>query len=259
MFLYGICEWRVFKLLKNYIIMDKTTSQFKVGDIVKILPRDASQKFSSNYTDGMQKYEGRLARITKVTMAGYHIDLDNGCYYWPFNALQLSTLETIKLVSPYELKNGDYIKITNYLFDGIPFVYVYLFKETKNNIIYRHAAYNLYDKVIDLDPTTYWRVTNATKITYATEEERKLLDNALLERGYWWNSSTKQLDNIGTVDIGIDSSNITLVDTSSFRNSIQKINDMITGTISCTKEEPQTETELNLFPKKKHYQLNFNY
>ena len=64
-----------------------------------------------------------------------------------------------------------------------------------------------------------------------------------------------------SVDLGInDLTALQLIhSSSSFYDSILGINNMPTGTPSGTKEEKQTETELNLFPKKKHYQLNFNY
>ncbi len=218
---------------------------FEVGDKVKIL-------HSPNYIDDMRKYEGRLATITKITIAGYHIDLDNGCYYWSYETLQLVTSEMNKTVDPCELKNGDYVKITNDLVNSISFIY--LFKEMKDKKIYRHASYCLDDGTINLDPNTLWNITSMTKITYATEEEKKLLDKALLKQGYIWNKLTKHLENIGLINLSAQP-----VDFSSFRNSIQKTSDVITGTLNCTKEEPQTETELNLFPKKKHYQLNFNY
>ena len=163
-------------------------------------------------------------------------------------------------VSPYNLKNGDYIKLTSTKFN-IPSIY--LFKEMQGNRLERHASYDLKHKTISVQPQ-HWLFGDSTKITYATEEERKLLDNALLERGLKWNNLTKQLDSIDSVNIDLTNtcSNGIIaqpVDVSSFRDSIERVHDMFVDSLSCAKEEPQTETELNLFPKKKHYQLNFNY
>jgi hypothetical protein len=162
-----------------------------------------------------------------------------------------------EIVNPHNLKNGDYIKITN----NKSISYIYIFREIRDGNIYRHAAYSSYSKDISVNPNQYWSIKNDTKITYATEEEKRLLDNALLEKCYRWNSLTKQLESIGVVDLGINDLSVLqpIHLSSSFYDSILGINNMPTGTISCTKEEPQTETELNLFPKKKHYQLNFNY
>lgn len=237
--------------IKKWGALDKNTPQFKVGDKVKILPRDDSAKYLPLYVDSMQKYTGQLATVTIVTSNGCRIDLDNSFWNWPFNALELITSETDETVDPDELKNGDYIKITNSLADKV--TYIYIFKNMKDKKICRHVAYHLDSKAISFNPNIGWDFTKTTKINYATEEERKLLNKALLEQGFVWNDLTKQLDFIGLIDL-----NVQPIDFSTFKNSIQKAND-ITNLLSCTKEEPQTETELNLFPTKKHYQLNFNY
>lgn len=212
--------------IKKWGALDKNTPQFKVGDKVKILSRNGSKEdYYPQYVNGMQKYAGRLATITKVTKISCQIDLDDSSYYWPFNVLQLVTSEMDETVDLHELKNGDYIKITSHLLKD--FSLIYIFKEVKNKSIYRHVSYDIESKTIDVNSKTWWLFENNTKITYATEEESKLLDEALLKEGYRWNNLTKQLYNIGVANH--------------------------------TKEETQTETELNLFPKKKHYQLNFNY
>lgn len=247
--------------VKKWGMPNKNTPQFKVGDIVKILPKDDSTNYLPSYMYGMEQYAGQIATIINISGKSCQINLDRGIYYWPFNALQLVNSEMDKTVDPSELKNGDYIKITSSVADVS---LIYLFKEVKNNRIYRHASYFPDNKNANVNPNNCWIANSTTKITYATEEEKKLLDNVLLEQGYKWNNLTKQLDSIGLVNIGLTNTypngiSAQPVDVSSFRNSIQKTNDMITGTLSCTKEETQTETELNLFPKKKHYQLNFNY
>lgn len=240
---------------------NKNTPPFKVGDKVKILPRNGFQEdYYPKYVDGMLKYAGRLATITLVMETSYKIDLDDSKYYWPFEALQLVISEIDEPVDPHNLKNGDYIKIINTSTD-IPFIY--LFREVKNNIIYKHAAYSLMDKNIYVYPDNNWLVNSTTKITYATKEEKQLLDKALLEQGYIWNNSTKQLDSIGVVDVSLANTylndfSVPSVDVSSFQNFIQRIN-TVTNLLSDTKEKSQTETELNMFPTKKHCQLNFNY
>lgn len=237
---------------------NRNTSQLKVGDKVKILPRNSSQEdYYPQYVDGMLKYVGQLATITQVMKTSCNIDLDDSSYYWPFNALQLVTSEIGETVDPHKLKNGDYIKITSHLLKDLSLIYI--FKEIKNKSIYRHVSYNIESKTIDVNSKTWWLFENNTEITYATEEESKLLDEALLKEGYRWNSLTKQLDSIGIVDISTNGLTYQPADVSSFYNSIQKAMDTITGTINWKKEEIQTETGLNLFPKKKHYQLNFNY
>ena len=223
---------------------------FKIGDKVKILPKDDSTNYLPLYTYAMERYAGQLATIINISRQSCQINLDRGVYYWPFNALQLVTSEVDKTVNPSELKNGDYIKLTNtYTKTSL----IYLFKEVKDDVIYKHAAYSLSNKNISVDLDRHWFVSKTTKINYATEEERKLLNKALLEQGFVWNDLTKQLDFIGLIDL-----NVQPIDFSTFKNSIQKATD-VTNLLSCTEKEPQTETELNLFPKKKHYQLNFNY
>lgn len=163
-------------------------------------------------------------------------------------------------VSPYNLKNGDYIKIISTK-SNISFIY--LFKEMQSNRIWRHASYDLKCRISSVYPH-YCLFNDNTKITYATEEERKLLDNALLEQGFKWNNLTKQLESIGIVDIKPKDFNVSSIDslhldTSCIKSQIQRLNDMLMDSPNYRKRETQTETELNLFPKKKHYQLNFNY
>lgn len=235
-------------------------NSFKVGDKVKILPKDDSTKYYPSYVNGMQKYTGQLATVTIVTSNNCRIDLDKGYWSWPFDALELITSETDETVNPCNIKNGDYIKITNILCED---TFIYLFREIKNNIIYRHASYFLNNNTLNVNPYNRWSNSRNTKITYATKEERKLLDKALLEQGLVWNDLTKQLDSIGLINVSLVNTYPTgisaqPVDVSSFRNSIQRAND-VANVLSYTQEEPQTETKLNLFPTKKHYQLNFNY
>ena len=70
--------------------MDKTISQFKVGDEVKVLPRKGSEtNYSPWYIDDMQRYAERFAIIIGATESSCKINLDGGLYHWPFEALQL--------------------------------------------------------------------------------------------------------------------------------------------------------------------------
>lgn len=248
--------------MKEWEIPNKNTPPFKVGDKVKILPRNSPQEdYYPQYVDGMLKYVGQLATITQVMKTSCNIDLDDSSYYWPFNALQLVTSEIGETVDPHKLKNGDYIKLTSALCKNTSLIYIV--KEVKDNVIYRHASYSLSDKNISVDSDRHWFVIKTTEITYATEEERKLLNNALLKEGFIWNDLTKQLESVGEVNVSLTNTystgiNVQPLDLSSIQASIQNFYDY-TKLLNHTKEEPQTETELNLFPKKKHYQLNFNY
>lgn len=61
--------------IKEWEMPNKNTPQFKVGDIVKILPRDDSTKYLPFYVDDMQTYTGRLATVTKVFSESCYIIL----------------------------------------------------------------------------------------------------------------------------------------------------------------------------------------
>lgn len=115
--------------IKKWGMPNKNTSQFKIGDKVKILDRKGSStKYFPVYTDSMLKYVGRLAMITLVNQHGCQIDLDNGVHYWPFEVLQLVTsakqLDSIGLVDistndlrvqPIELSSLCTSCLTNYI------------------------------------------------------------------------------------------------------------------------------------------------
>lgn len=146
--------------------------------------------------------------------------------------------KAVKLVNeneylhPTELKDGDFIKIWNNLGR-----FIYIFKKCENNIIYRHASFDLNCNEVNVDSSIKWgKFTKSTKITYATEEEKNLLNAALLKEGYIWINSTKELE---------------AIQISTFLNFSDVSLDFI--------EENTNKEELNLFPTKKHYQLNFNY
>lgn len=269
----------------QYITLDTYWEELAVGDSVTFhIPHGFSYKYFITHTKLSDYYcyingmsNRKIFEILRIEAEKFVTSIVNYISIgdWP----EVKTIDDLKKVikaldnecikkwgmpnqnvSPYNLKNGDYIKIISTKFD-IPFIC--LFKEMQSNRIWRHASYDLKYRTSDVYPR-YWLFNDNTKITYATEEERKLLDNVLLEQGLKWNNLTKQLDNIGVVDTSINNLKVQPIDISPLypsyvNNSIQRINDLLTDLPSFTKTETQIETELNLFPKKKHYQLNFNY
>lgn len=69
-----------------------TDSDFKVGDSVLILPRIKKEiAYTPMYTDAMEKYAGKIARIAKVfhNLNSYHLDIDAHAFYWSKEALGL--------------------------------------------------------------------------------------------------------------------------------------------------------------------------
>lgn len=79
-------------------------AQFKIGDKVKILPRDyRPDQYRSTYTYGMTKYVGQIAIICKCTCIeenpayyvddgySYRLDIDKEIYCW--NSSMLASLE----------------------------------------------------------------------------------------------------------------------------------------------------------------------
>lgn len=129
-----------------------------------------------------------------------------------------------------QAKDGDYLSITN----NIGTKYIVLFRNINGISVTRYATYNSNANVLYFNAQKNYGcwgyLSGISKVNYATEEEKRLLDSKLLEEGYRWNSFTKKLE-------AIDSST----------------------SINMDKPETQFEAELNLFPTKKHYQLNFNY
>ena len=231
--------------------------EFKVGDKVKILDRVGDERsYYPSYTNNMLKYAGNITSIKEITNRGALV-LDNNDYFWDKKAVKLVNED--KYLYPSQLKDGDFIKIGN------SFVtYIYIFKEYKNNIIYRHASFNLNNSRINIDPFINWSCIDKTiKITYATEEEKILLNTALLKEGYIWNDLTKKLQNIQTVALS-NNSVVTI-------NGLPMVNDLVDiynfyPAISHIKyrvftdsiKEKTNKEELNLFPTKEHYRLNFN-
>lgn len=207
------------------------TPKFKVGDKVKILPRKGDpEDYIGTYIDEMLQFVGKTATIRKVNPDSIYL-VENK-WTWDSKALELvGEKEESKTIDIHQAKDGDYISITN----NIGIKYIVLFKGIEGNLVLRHATYNLCSHKLGFIKTnglkSWGTLLDISMVNYATEEEKQLLDSKLLEAGYKWNNSTKKLE-------AIDSPN-TL--------------------INRDKPETQFEAELNLFPTKKHYQLNFNY
>lgn len=79
-------------------------AQFKVGDKVKVLPRNYPvDRYRSRYTDGMTKYIGQIATIcerycnveypTSYNDDGYIYKLDVDCKTWNWNSSMLAPLK----------------------------------------------------------------------------------------------------------------------------------------------------------------------
>lgn len=222
--------------------------EFKVGDKVEILDRIGDES----------SYHPRYTDIKKITGIDSLI-LDNNNYHWYKKAVKLVNEE--KYLHPSELKDGDFIKISGGRFN---FEYIYIFKEYKENNIYRYISVDLKSNTLNIDSYTYWNYSvGVTKITYATEEEKNLLNEALLKEGYIWDNTTKQLLKVGTAtlssDIGIpEQTDLYYTDTAIKPTAIYNGIPIYSADAIANLKEKSKE-ELNLFPTKKHYQLNFNY
>ena len=75
--------------------------KYKVGDRVRIR-KDlvAGKYYGGTETNGrgeMNKYFGKVARITKKGLEDYRIDIDNGAWFWSDEMLELSIIKTMKL------------------------------------------------------------------------------------------------------------------------------------------------------------------
>ena len=78
-------------------------AKFKVGDKVKVLPRDSNINYRSGYVDGMLKHVGKIATIIRCFDAVktgksfnddsmiYHLDITDRIYSW--NSSMLASLE----------------------------------------------------------------------------------------------------------------------------------------------------------------------
>ena len=243
--------------------------KFKIGDKVRILPRQgSSEDYRSSYVDEMLDCVGKTAIIVSCDLAnittikwpddGYVYILEG--YSWSWNSSMLELVENSdskeeEYIHPSKLKDGDFIKIRY----GNTKDFIYIFKEYENDCVYRHVSLDLNDSMLNTNSSCWGKFTSNDKITYATEEEKKLLNEALLKGGYIWDNSTKELKSIQSATLmNLDAitvgpvTNIGLIDypiTSKTKYYIS---------LDSVEEEINKE-ELNLFPTKKHYQLNFNY
>ena len=67
-----------------------TDSDFKVGDSVLILPRIKKESaYTPIYTDVMEKYAGKIAKIARVFTDSCYLDIDAHAFYWSKEALRL--------------------------------------------------------------------------------------------------------------------------------------------------------------------------
>lgn len=229
--------------------------EFKVGDTVKILDRVGEEiNYSPIYTNNMLKYAGTLTSIKEITGYG-SLKLDNNDCYWDKKAVKLVNED--KEVHPSRLKEGDYIKLYS---ENTKISFLYIVKEVKGNNIYRHAGYDIDSNLLYIDAVSHWSLSDSTKITYATPEEKKRLNDILLKRGYIWNNEAKQLQNVDTITINNSTGIIDIPKEYCISDCISRVNP--THIPSHPKYGVFVDTdkkELNLFPTKKHYQLNFNY
>lgn len=238
--------------------------KFKIGDKVRILPRQgSSEDYRSAYVDEMLKYVGRTATIKWCNITdliagkwpddGYVYMLEEFGFGWNWNSSMLELVENSdskeeEYIHPSKLKDGDFIRIRTGNYKGL----IYIFKEYKDNNIYRYVSLDLNDSELNTNSSVGWGTfTSNDKITYATEEERKLLLEALAKEGYYWDFGANTLTPIETITLAKSIS----VDT------VQPITNPYKTPINLFNPNSKQEdfNELNLFPTKKHYQLNFNY
>lgn len=223
--LYSIYEYST----GNCLLTGRDCSNDKIFSILGVEGCDFVRNIVGYSCSGAFPEVRSLEDLKKVIKA-----LDDECvkkFGIPDN---VSSESKDKYLHPTELKDGDFIKIWN---DWARFIYI--FKKYENNNIYRYASFDLNYNDADTNSHIKWgEFKESTKITYATEEEKNLLNEALFKKGYIWNNSTKKLDTIQNL---ISSDNV------KYNISLDFV------------EDNMNKEELNLFPTKKHYQLNFNY
>jgi len=241
----------------------KSESKFKIGDKVRILPRKGSSgDYRANYVNEMLDYVGKTTTIIdyKLSNAGACKWPDDGYIYtlkgfaWAWNSSMLELVEDSdskeeKYIHPSQLKDGDIIKI--WLEPDYNFIYI--FKKYEDNCIHRYAGIYLKDCSFSTNPNLHFGYSaESTKITYATEDEKKLLREILSANGYYWNADNHLLmTKPKKYDVAIHpispiiSKYKTFVDPAIYK--------------SHPNSKQEDSDELNLFPTKKHYQLNFNY
>lgn len=173
-------------------------------------------------------------------------------------------------INPRDLKDGDYIHIKSCGFEAI-----YIFKEFKENKIFRHAYYDCQSNSITINTHSFLLCTKDIEIRKATSDEIRTLDNALYEQhSLCWNPRKKGLEKVGIATLRSDWHDLT-VDVGAINTNAINIDDCVVNTIVnknpnyydyyCGSEQPLTPSEsisnisIKTFIKsKKHYQLNFN-
>lgn len=237
--------------------------KFKVGDKVRILPRkDSSGDYRFSYVNEMLDYVGKTATIINYTFLkdsakkwpddGYAYTLKGLGWAWSSSMLKLvedSDSKEEKYIHPSQLKDGDIIKIWNKPNRS----FIYIFKKYEDDCIYRYASVYLEDCSFNTNPKLHFGYSaESTKITYATEDEKKLLREILSANGYYWDDNNHLLM---TRPKEYD------VITNPISPLINKYKTFVDSTIykSHPNSKQEDSDELNLFPTKKHYQLNFNY
>lgn len=84
-------------------------ARFKIGNKVKILPRDHNAKYRSGYIDSMTRYSGRIATICECYRSienpisfnddGYNYSLDIDKQFFNWNSSMLTSLEETSSIS----------------------------------------------------------------------------------------------------------------------------------------------------------------
>ena len=149
-------------------------------------------------------------------------------------------------------KNGDYLCVEDGKFKAI-----YIFRERRGDIVYRHAFYRCDCRYLDTDEG-YLNIKSTTKIRKATNDEIQTLNDALLvQKRLFWNPISKRLENVEPfISVGVQD----ITDTVSNRKLVYKALE-----VENIIEHPSTPSEtvpdisIKTFIKsKKHYKLNFN-
>lgn len=226
--------------------------EFKVGDTVKILKRRNDIEYYPEYLDAMMEYSNTLATIKSIA-ADNTVLLSNN-YWW--DVIALEKVNKDKYLHPTELKDGDFIKIWNDISE-----YICIFEEYKDDFIYIHISFNLNNKTFNIQDGCKWYFNPDTdKITYATKEEENLFNIALLKEDYVWNNIAKQLQKVSTITTNDSTGVVDIPKEYCVSSCVSTVNPCHIPShpkygvfVDVDKEE------LNLFPTKKHYQLNFNY
>lgn len=108
------------------------------------------------------------------------------------NEMLDATIEMINgvmVVSPNEVKYT--YKVGEVIFVMSRYKHIIIYKESKNGYLYSFA--DLIEACLDIDDTPVCEECDIMEIRPATEEEKKLLFDKLVEEGYEWRPDTKEL------------------------------------------------------------------